>query len=218
MNVLLLTLALGAPVEIGKKDDKAEKAELVKLQGIWKLTERQTAANRFPPAKGTAAADRYTLVVGGESYVLSTHAGIIKFDPAKKTVDMTVTEGRYKGTTVPGVYELSGDTLKIALHPPSAARAAGDRPKDLTPGGEAAHTLYTFEKDPKATKDDAAAQLKELKSGLVPAAADRAFGPAPRAAADQATQEILRKVMEKLEAIDKRLDAIEKRLPPAEKK
>lgn len=214
MTMFLLALTLGAPVEIGKKDDKAEKAELEKLQGIWKLAERQTAGAKFPPSRAAAAADRHTLVVGGESYVLSTHAGTIKFDPAKKTCDMTVTEGRYKGTTVPGIYELSGDTLKIALHPPSPVRAGGDRPKALPPEGEALHTLYTFEKDPKATKDEAAAKLKELKSAL-PGAADRGFGPRP--AVDPA-QELLKKVMDKLDAIDKRLDAIEKRLPPAEKK
>src|SRR3712207_5799138 len=134
MTTLLLALALGAPAEIGGKDAKAEKAELEKLQGIWKLTERATATNVFPPAKGVTA-ERYTLVVGGDAYVLYTHAGTIKFDPAKKTVDLTITDGRYKGTTVPGLYELSGDTLKLAIHAPGARAAGTDRPKALKPEG-----------------------------------------------------------------------------------
>src|SRR4051812_45095810 len=177
MTALLLALTLGAPAEIGGKDNKAEKAELEKLQGIWKLTERETRTGTFPPAKGPGAiAERYTLVVSGDGYVLATHGGTIKFDPAKKTVDMTITDGRYKGATVQGLYELSGDTLKVAITVPSI-RGGVVRPTALKPENDATHTLYTFEKDGKATKDDVATKLKDLKSGLPAGAAALQFGP-----------------------------------------
>lgn len=212
MTALLLTLALGAPAEIGGKDDKAEKAakaELEKLQGVWKLTDRELRGRAY---KGTPL-DTYTLVVIGDAYVFTTHAGTLKVDPAKKTVDLTVTDGPYKGTTLPGIYELSDGGLKIAIHAPTTRGA--ERPKDLKSELGTSHTLYTFAKDAKATKDDAQTKMKELKERVATRVGPSEGFPAR---SGESTQELLKKVMDKLDAIDKRLDAIEKRLPPADKK
>ena len=222
---LVLALALGAPVEIGKdgKGDKATREAMEKLQGVWKATAVESLGRALPPA--TVNSDRYTLVVDGDAYVLLTHAGTVKLDPAKKTIDLIITEGRYKGTTAPGLYELSGDTLKIALAVPSTPARALARPTDLKASAEARHTLYTFEKDGKATREQAAARLKNLTETVARGANPPGFampgapaGLAPMVRAGQANEEALKKVLEKLEAIEKRLDAIEKRLPPAEKK
>ena len=218
---LLLALSLGAPVEIGKdgKGDKAIKEAMEKFQGVWKTTAVESRGRATTPA--ALNSDRYSLVVGGEAYVFLTHAGTVKLDPEKKTIDLVINEGRYKGTTAPGIYELSGDTLKIALAIPSAA-GPGARPTELKSSAEARHTLYTFEKDGKATKEQAAAKLKELTGTLARSASGPGtwtgpgFGPA--AAAAQPNEEMLKKVLDKLDKIDKRLDEIEKRLPPVEKK
>jgi uncharacterized protein (TIGR03067 family) len=212
---LMLALAIGAPIEVGKdgKEAKAQKEALEKLQGIWKATAVDNLGRNVKlPGLGTA--DRYSFVVVGDKYVLATHAGTIKLDPAKKTIDLTITEGRFKGMTAPGIYELADDTLKIALLVPSARMTEGGRPTEFKGSAAAGHSSYTFEKDGKATKDQAAAKLKEL-TPIGPASWPGATGPA---GPDQATQEALRRVLEKLDQIEKRLADIEKRLPPIEKK
>jgi hypothetical protein len=145
-------------------------------------------------------------VVVGDAYILYTQAGSITLDPDKKTVDLTITEGRNTGQTLPGLFELSGDTLNIAL--PGTGFGKGERPAELKTGPGTTHTLYTLERDAKATKEDAEAKLKALKAALPPSATTP-FGPTT--ASDRATQELLRQVLEKLDRIEKRLDEIEKK-------
>src|SRR5687768_17402271 len=142
MSALLLALALGAPAEVGKKDDAGPKAELEKLQGVWKLTDRESRGRSF---KGVGGGDVNTLVVSGEAFVLSVYAGTLTVDPVAKTVDLVVTEGLHKGRTVPGLYELSGDTLKLAI-PLPGTRAAPDRPTELKTAPGSGHVLYSFER------------------------------------------------------------------------
>src|SRR5262245_43948134 len=112
-TLLFLALVPSAPAPPDKTD---------KFQGVWKMTAMENRGNPAPAAL-LALADRFTLVVVGDAYVLNTHAGTVKFDPEKKTADLTITEGRFKGTTLPALIELSGDTLKLALASPSPIRA-----------------------------------------------------------------------------------------------
>src|SRR5262249_16607255 len=150
--------------EIGKdgKEDKAQKEALEKLQGIWNATAVDNLGRNVKIPGPAGLVNRYTFVVAGDKYVLYTHGGTIKLDPAKKTIDLTITEGRYKGTTAPGIYELSDNTLKIAIFAPSARKMAGERPTEFKGDAVGGHSAYTFEKDGKATKEQAAAKLKEL--------------------------------------------------------
>jgi uncharacterized protein (TIGR03067 family) len=208
--MIMLAASLALPVGVVGEDGKKE-AE--RLQGVWKLTAMESRGRAFPVDQ-LGGAERYTLVVSGDAYVLSNHAGTLKAEPAQRHVDLTITEGRYKGNTVAGIYELTGDSLKLAI--PSPARGS-ERPKELK--GEA-HTLYTFERDAKATKEQAAARLKEL-TGAVASQSRVGFpgGPADRRpASDPATLEMLRQIVERLDRIDKRLDALEKKGGPEEKK
>lgn len=72
------------------------------------------------------------LIFEGKHYIRLDAAGktkgTYKLDPDKspKTIDMTNAEGPGKGDTVPGIYELSGDTLRICL-----AVGSEERPKEF---------------------------------------------------------------------------------------
>jgi uncharacterized protein (TIGR03067 family) len=205
--LLLLTVLPSAPLDADKPKDLPKGLE--KLQGIWKVTVMESRGLASAPAARTA--DRYCLVVVGDVYVLNTHAGTLTLDPDKKTVDMKITDGRYKGKTLPGLFELTGDTLKIAFPSPVVG---GDRPAEMKTGEGSTHMLYTFERDTKATKADAEAKLKDLKGTLPATPAGRGttrgpggFGPAT----DRTTEDLLKQVLEKLERIEKRLDEMEKK-------
>jgi uncharacterized protein (TIGR03067 family) len=201
--LLLLAVLPSAPLNPDKPRDLPKGLE--KLQGVWKVTTTESRGRARAPTARTA--DRYFLVVVGDAYVLNAHAGTITIDLDKKTVDMAITEGPYKGQTLPGIFELSGDTLQLAFPSPLSG---GGRPAELKTGAGTTHMLYTLERDTRATKADAEAKLKDLKALLGSSVTDR-FGPGAPAPADRTTEDLLKQVLEKLDRIEKRLDEIEKK-------
>ena len=85
-----------------------------KLAGAWKVDaavlngEDQTAT--FKETVLTIQEGKYKVDFAGMS-----DAGTLKIDPAKKPKLMTVTgtDGPSKGMTLPAIYEVDGDTLKV---------------------------------------------------------------------------------------------------------
>ncbi len=64
---------------------------------------------------------RYTMKAA-EGKTLQTTAGTFTVDAQKKTVDMHPADGRYKGHTLHGIYELEGETLRVAFAEPGTDR------------------------------------------------------------------------------------------------
>ena len=119
---LLCTLVLTASGGTGARaDDKADvKKELEKLQGTWTFESVEVGGKEEPAAdfKGmtvTFKGDKFTVKKGDEVIQVGTE----KLDPSKspKTLDVKVTEGLNKGAVMLGIYEISGDTLKVCFDP-----------------------------------------------------------------------------------------------------
>jgi uncharacterized protein (TIGR03067 family) len=216
--LLFLALVPSAPAPAEK--EKEVPKELKALQGVWKVTAIDQNGRPAPAGFGPVT-DRPPLVIVGNEYTfLSNQVGTIKADPEKKEVDLSVTEGRTRGQVFPALFEVSGDTLKLAV--PSSTRGAPgaartiERPKELKSEVGSRVTLYTFERDTKATKEQAAAKLKEQKERIVAQLGPGAFGPGNAAAANEA---LLKQIIERLDRIEKRLDEMEKKqAKPEEKK
>lgn len=70
---------------------------------------------------------------------------IFKIDPAKKpaTVDLTPLDGKHKGVTSPGIYELKGDVLRWCQ---SDDEKAKDRPKEFKSPDKSAIYLFTLKR------------------------------------------------------------------------
>jgi len=156
-----------------------------------------------------------TLVVVGDRYFLMTHAGTLALDSAKNTIDFDVKNGRYNGTVLPSRYELKEDTLKIIL-PTSLLKPI--RVPEPKPGENPEGIVLTLQRDGKATKQQAEAMLKDRTDALpdkAPAgfggaipfgggkgvAKGGGFGGAMPAAA---TQQLLERILERLERIEQR--------------
>ena len=117
---LLGTLVLAATGGAGARaDDKAEVGkELKKFHGVWTF-ESVEAGGKKAPADGfkgmtvTFAGDKYKVKKGDEVIQSATQ----KLDPSRspKTIDVTVDEGLNKGAVMLGIYEISGDTLKVCF-------------------------------------------------------------------------------------------------------
>ncbi len=113
---LLCACAALLPVAAEDKDDAAKK-DLEKMQGTWKFISVEQDGKPAPkgdePQTITFQGDKFAVKVGDKV----VQAGTQKLDPGKKpkTVDATVTEGEGKGTTMLGIYELNGDTIKACF-------------------------------------------------------------------------------------------------------
>jgi uncharacterized protein (TIGR03067 family) len=102
-----------------------EKKDLDKVQGTWKFTEMEQDGQ--PAPKGE---DMPTIVFEKDKFTVKDPAGKVLqagtqvLDDSKKpkTVDAKVTEGEGTGTTMLGIYELDGDTLKACFDPQGKKR------------------------------------------------------------------------------------------------
>ena len=124
---LLCTLVLTASGGTGARaDDKADvENELKILRGTWTFESVEAGGKEVPAAqfKGitvTFEGDKYTVKKGDEVIQAATQ----KLDPSKspKTLDVTVAEGPNKGAVMLGIYEISGDTLKVCFDPEGKKR------------------------------------------------------------------------------------------------
>ena len=124
---LLCTLVLTASGGTGARaGDQADvEKERKKFQGTWTF-ESVEAGGKAVPAdafKGitvTFEGDKYTVKKGDEVIQSATQ----KLDPSRspKALDVTVVEGPHKGAVLLGIYEFSGDTLKVCFDPEGKKR------------------------------------------------------------------------------------------------
>jgi uncharacterized protein (TIGR03067 family) len=106
-------LVIGAILTIPARGD--EKTELKKLQGTWLPSAAEFGGQKWSDEQIKAiklevADEKYTVTVNGK-----VDKGTFKLDPSAKpaTMDIIGTDGPNKGKTIPAIYELSADTLKV---------------------------------------------------------------------------------------------------------
>lgn len=195
-----LCVLLCFPLLSAVADDRT-KAELTKLQGVWKVTAMEFAGlpsrGFFTPGSGSS-----TLVISGDRYTFNGHAGTIRLGADKQTIDLMLTTGDYKGE-LHGLYEVNGDSLQLAL--PNLGQSGG-RPTELKTSAGRKHRLYTFARDGNVTTADAVAEqlkkiTKEIEVATTPATTSRRSGGT--------TEELFRQMIERLDRIEKRLEEID---------
>jgi uncharacterized protein (TIGR03067 family) len=124
---LLCTFVLTASGGIGAQGgDKADvEKELKMFHGAWKVELVEAGGKKLPidlfkEMTVNFEGDKYTVKIGDKVIQKATQ----KLDPSKspKTLDGTVAEGPNKGTVILGIYEISGDTLKVCFDPEGKKR------------------------------------------------------------------------------------------------
>ena len=131
MRIALVTLfyTLGLIASDGTgagADDKADvEKELKKFQGTWTFESVEAGGKKLPADqfKGitlTFEGDKYAVKKGDEVVEAATQ----KLDPSRspKSLDAKVTDGPNKGAVILGIYEISGDTLKVCFDPEGKKR------------------------------------------------------------------------------------------------
>jgi uncharacterized protein (TIGR03067 family) len=110
-------LARGDDATNAKDDSK-------KMQGSWKPVTAELGGKPFPDAvlktmKLVLSDGRYSVTVGERP-----DEGTVKLDPAKqpRAMDIAGTKGPNQGKTIPAIYELTDDTLRICYDLSGKAR------------------------------------------------------------------------------------------------
>ncbi|HWE94577.1 MAG TPA: TIGR03067 domain-containing protein [Tepidisphaeraceae bacterium] len=138
--MLCASLALLARAEEGKKTPPA-KSDKELLQGTWKVVKKTKGGEaedvKDNPMTIKFAGDVATATMGGET----KGEGTFTIDESKshRWITLTGTSGPNAGREFAAIYELDGDTLKLAY---STGENNKTRPKDFSgKEGEAAEVL-----------------------------------------------------------------------------
>jgi uncharacterized protein (TIGR03067 family) len=106
------------------------KSDLDKLQGTWLLVAMESdghevEAEDFKDWKAVYEGNRVTLWSGERV----RRRGIVTLDSSRKpkAINTWDQDGPYEDQTVPGIYEIDGETLKVCF-----ARPGQERPKEFT--------------------------------------------------------------------------------------
>jgi uncharacterized protein (TIGR03067 family) len=107
-------------------DDQADvEKELKKLQGAWTFESVEVGGKEQPAAEFkdmtvTFEGAKFTVKKGSD--VIQVGTDKLDLSKSPKTVDVTVVEGLNKGAVMLGIYEISGDTLKVCFDPEGKKR------------------------------------------------------------------------------------------------
>jgi uncharacterized protein (TIGR03067 family) len=131
------TLASILLVAAGSRGGDDAKKDLQAMDGTWAVTVHEKDGVKTPDELNQKLKMR--LVIKEGKYVVSSDdkevtRGSIKLDAAKKPREIDATdEGTSKGTVLKGIYELSGDEMKVCFGAPGEERPKEFKTSDKSP-------------------------------------------------------------------------------------
>ena len=143
---MILALGFFAAVTANAQED-AVKQEMKKLQGNWVRIYVEADGKKSDDGKKEPG-QAITLTINGDKYDGET----FKLDPAKnpKHINVSTVDDKGKAMTLPGIYELKGDVLKLCFPFPFEGKfdKIGKRPTEFgsKPGGNDVLEVYQREK------------------------------------------------------------------------
>jgi uncharacterized protein (TIGR03067 family) len=113
LRFALLTWVVLSAAAAFAQDDAEVKADLAALQGAWRITKMQAAGEMPPPGFIEQLQLVFTDTTVSLKLAQRTETCTYKIDPKAKPKTLDMTPETNKELNVLGIYELSGDVLKI---------------------------------------------------------------------------------------------------------
>lgn len=137
-SILVAQVALDKPTEVTPKVIRPQATEdLQEMQGTWNRIHAQVNNIQSSGEGWTATyeGDRLTLRSKGAHH----RSGIVTIDPGRRPKAMNTwdLDGPNEDVTIPGIYEIDGDEMKVCF-----ARAGEKRPKTFGDG----HVYYIYKR------------------------------------------------------------------------
>lgn len=137
---LLSALLMMAAIAIGVLATAQEKSNDTALTGTWEAVEGELAAKPLPPEVVRAG----KLILSAREYQVGNDVGTIEIDSAANPPAITFKgiTGPNTGKTIPAIYELSGNALRICYD-----LTGQKRPTTFTTGAGPAQLLVRYKKE-----------------------------------------------------------------------
>jgi uncharacterized protein (TIGR03067 family) len=142
---IVLALAAGLLVAADKPKEDAAAAERKKLEGTWKVVRseedgKKSSAQAIKDLKLVFKGNKVSIRKGGKT----SRSYSFTLDPTKKPrqINVTALDGKAKGKTGLGIYELEGDTLKICTD-----NRAKKRPTDFNTSEQMRVSLFVLKRE-----------------------------------------------------------------------
>ncbi len=143
--VLGLVLATSPGSVTGQENPGiAAKTDLARLQGTWNLVAMEAEGHAAAPEDFAGRTSHYdgnrlTLKSNGEA----RRRGIVTLDESRtpKAMNTWDLDGPYEDETLPGIYELDGDNLKLCF-----ARPGEKRPSKFTTSSGTGFLFFVFKR------------------------------------------------------------------------
>ena len=144
----LVLLTAGLVVTADNSSGRTAKQERKQLAGAWKLV--SVTRDGHPVLRKTLKKHRAVAIFRGKRMLgwmdnRVYNDATFKVDPSKnpKTIDMTDRRGKDKGKKQRGIYEISGNTLKICHTEPAPGR---ERPTEFSAKEGSGQTLEVYKR------------------------------------------------------------------------
>jgi uncharacterized protein (TIGR03067 family) len=148
MKMLLVeTLAVTLLAAVAVAQEEATKTDMLKIQGTWRLLSREKDGK----ADAAEAIKDIVMINKGDKFSFKGSAsgagamtGTFTLDATKKpkTMDRIPADGPRKGKTLPGIYALDGDTLKICV-----SLTGAERPSEFATRPNSGVLLSVFKRE-----------------------------------------------------------------------
>jgi uncharacterized protein (TIGR03067 family) len=132
----------------GNANEETVAKELQKFKGTWRMSSKEVDGKKFSGEEikdviATSDGSGRVTVRRGDKVI---GEGTVKLDPTKKpkTINVTFTEGEYKGKTVLGIYEIESDAFQVCI-----VRPGGERPAEFSAQAGSGRTIVVYKREKK---------------------------------------------------------------------